>query len=93
MRELESSRAHPRDIKAKRQAGPRLNLVAQVFTGLKQVRGMALGPANSQGDAFLIAGANVDGGVVMYKRVDGGRNLSEVARNVDIANRTSFVFF
>jgi hypothetical protein len=69
-----------------------LTLLSQVFTGLKQVRSMALGRVADGGDEFLVAGANVDGGVVVFKRTDGGRNLSEVARNTDIANRTSFVF-
>ena len=31
-------------------------------------------------------------GVVMFQRVDGGRNLTEVARNTDVPTRTSFVF-
>ncbi|KNZ79516.1 hypothetical protein J132_09318 [Termitomyces sp. J132] len=70
----------------------RLSLVAQVPTGLKQIRGMNLGPTISGGDKFLIAGANVDGGVVMFRRVNGGRNLIEVARNERITSRTSFVF-
>ncbi|KAG5653209.1 hypothetical protein H0H81_001760 [Sphagnurus paluster] len=69
-----------------------LVLVAQVFTGLKQIRSMNLGPVGNGGDEFLIAGANVDGGVVVFRRVDGGRNLTVVARNEEIANRTSFVF-
>ncbi|KAG5645375.1 hypothetical protein DXG03_006328 [Asterophora parasitica] len=69
-----------------------LTLVAQVFTGLKQIRSMSLGPVEGGGDEFLVAGANVDGGVAMFRRVDGGRNLIEVVRNEEIANRTSFVF-
>jgi len=69
-----------------------LTLLAQVFTGLKQIRSMTIGRVADGGDEFLIAGANVDGGVAMFQRVDGGRNLTLVARNTDIANRTSFVF-
>jgi 6-phosphogluconolactonase (cycloisomerase 2 family) len=69
-----------------------LTLQAQVFTGLKQIRSMSIGRVADGGDEFLVAGANVDGGVVVFKRTDGGRNLSVVARNTDIANRTSFVF-
>lgn len=72
--------------------GGSLNLIAQVFTGLKQIRSMNLGPVEGGGDEFLVAGANVDGGVVVFQRVDGGRNLAEVSRNLDIQNRTSFVF-
>jgi hypothetical protein len=89
-------RAHSRSFSSKRQVsgqgGPRFNLVAQVFTGLEQVRSMSIGPVTTGGDEFLIAGANVAGGVAMFRRVDGGRNLTVVARNEDIANRTSFVF-
>ena len=77
----------------KRQtSGPRLNLVAQVFTGLQQIRSMSIGPVDTGGDQFLIAGAYVSGGVVMFRRVDGGCNLEEVVRNEEIGNRTSFVF-
>jgi hypothetical protein len=36
------------------------------------------------GDEFLIAGANVDGGVVMFRRVDGGRELLEIVRNKEM---------
>jgi len=67
-------------------------LQAQVFTGLRQIRSMALGKVADGGDEFLIAGANLDGGVAVLQRIDGGRNLTVVARNEDIANRTSFVF-
>ncbi|KAF9044259.1 Lactonase, 7-bladed beta-propeller-domain-containing protein [Panaeolus papilionaceus] len=69
-----------------------LELQAQVFTGLQQIRSMALGRVSDGGDEFLIAGGNVAGGVVVYQRVDGGRDLEEVARNTDIASRTSFAF-
>jgi len=89
-------RAHSREFNTKRQTSGQdafsLNLVAQVFTGLKQIRSMNIGPVGTGGDEFLIAGANVDGGVVMFRRADGGRNLIEVVRNEDTANRTSFVF-
>ncbi|TFK64512.1 hypothetical protein BDN72DRAFT_262380 [Pluteus cervinus] len=71
---------------------PAFILQNQVFTGLEQIRSMSLGRVVDGGDEFLIAGANVAGGVVMYRRVQGGRNLTEVARNVDVQNRTSFVF-
>ncbi|KAF5374093.1 hypothetical protein D9615_008896 [Tricholomella constricta] len=83
-------RAH--HIRRRDPGNPSLSLVAQVFTGLKQIRSMSLGPVEGGGDEFLVAGANVDGGVVMFRRVDGGRNLIEMVRNEEIANRTSFVF-
>ncbi|KAG6865815.1 hypothetical protein C0991_011620 [Blastosporella zonata] len=84
-------RRNRRDIES-RASSSAFSLLAQVPTGLKQIRSMVLGPVTGGGDEFLIAGANVDGGVVMLRRVDGGRNLTEVVRNKDIANRTSFVF-
>ncbi|KAG7095234.1 hypothetical protein E1B28_006008 [Marasmius oreades] len=71
--------------------GP-LTLLAQVPTGLQQIRSMSLGKVENGGDEYIIAGANTEGGVAMFQRVDGGRNLTLVARNEDIANRTSFVF-
>ncbi|KAL0958798.1 hypothetical protein HGRIS_014118 [Hohenbuehelia grisea] len=85
-------RLHRRVAAAKR-AGPTLELVAQVFTGVDQIRGMALGRADDGGDEFIIVGANVgEKGVAVFRRVDGGRNLEEVARNTDVATRSSFVF-
>ncbi|KAG6816389.1 hypothetical protein H0H87_006538 [Tephrocybe sp. NHM501043] len=88
-------RLHRRDRRGlERQASTSgsLSLITQVSTGLKQIRSMSIGPVNGGGDEFLVAGANVDGGVVMFRRVNGGRNLTEVVRNKEIANRTSFVF-
>ncbi|KAJ7176750.1 Lactonase, 7-bladed beta-propeller-domain-containing protein [Mycena filopes] len=69
-----------------------LNLVAQIPTGLQQIRSMALGRVDDGGDEFIIAGANTVGGVAVFQRVDGGRNLTLSARNLDLGNRTSFVF-
>ncbi|KAJ6598351.1 Lactonase, 7-bladed beta-propeller-domain-containing protein [Mycena vulgaris] len=78
----------------RRQAagGAQLRLVAQIPTGLQQIRSMALGRVDDGGDEFLIAGANTEGGVAVFQRVDGGRNLTLAARNLDLGNRTSFVF-
>jgi len=75
-----------------RREGEALKLLAQVPTGLQQIRSMALGRVDDGGDEFIIAGANTEGGVAVFQRVDGGRNLTLVARNEEIANRTSFVF-
>lgn len=99
-----SRRSHARDLRGNslkaRDGGIQvinaingtLTLQSQVFTGLKQIRSMALGHKADGGDAFLIAGANLDGGVAMFQRTNGGRNMTLVATNTDIANRTSFVF-
>jgi len=68
----------------------RLQLVTQVFTGLDQIRGMQFG---GEDDEYLIAGGFAGtAGVVIYRRVDGGRNLTEVVRNTDVPTRTSFVW-
>lgn len=72
--------------------GP-LRLINHIFTGLDQIRSMALGSVDAGSDEFLIAGAAIgEKGVAVFQRVDGGRNLTEVARNTDVPTRTSFVF-
>ncbi len=53
---------------------------------------MSLGKVEDGGDEFIVAGANTVGGVVISQRVEEGRSLVEVARNEDVANRTSFIF-
>ncbi|KIK57360.1 hypothetical protein GYMLUDRAFT_172795 [Collybiopsis luxurians FD-317 M1] len=73
-------------------AGYSFNLIAQVPTGLQQIRSMALGRVDDGGDAFIVAGATTTGGVAVLERTDGGRNLTLVASNQDVQNRTSFVF-
>ncbi|CAK5262005.1 unnamed protein product [Mycena citricolor] len=68
-----------------------LELVKQVFTGLDQVRGMMFGGDDSE---YLVAGAAAGtGGIVMYERVDGGRDLKEIVRNTQVPTRTSFVWY
>jgi len=70
-----------------------LNLVNQVYTGLDQIRGMEFGNADQGGDQFLIAsGVAGTGGVIVLQRTNSGRNLTIVARNLDIPTRTSFVW-
>jgi len=71
----------------------KLKLIDQVFTGLDQIRGMEIGLEENGSDEFLIAaGVAGNAGTVVYRRVDGGRNLEEVARNLDIPTRTSFIW-
>ncbi|KAF5354075.1 hypothetical protein D9756_007256 [Leucocoprinus leucothites] len=71
----------------------RLRLVKQVFTGLEQIRGMEIGPSEKGLEEYLIAaGVAGSGGVVMLKRVDGGRDMEIVVRNLDILNRSTFVW-
>ncbi|KAL0568979.1 hypothetical protein V5O48_012997 [Marasmius crinis-equi] len=81
-----------RQTDAGAEADGALTLLAQIPTGLQQIRSMALGRVDDGGDEFIIAGANTAGGVAVFQRVDGGRNLTLVAKNEEIANRTSFVF-
>lgn len=70
-----------------------LRLITQVYTGLDQIRGMEFGPAATGGDEFLVAGGVAgSAGVIVLRRIDGGRNLQVVARNLDIPTRTSFVW-
>lgn len=69
-----------------------LRLTNQVFTGLSQIRSFAIGKTGDGGDEFLIAGANTEGGVAVFRRIDGGKNLELVVRNQELQNRTSFVF-
>ncbi|KAL1677527.1 Lactonase, 7-bladed beta-propeller-domain-containing protein [Schizophyllum commune] len=82
-----------RMVKSRRQEGgdSALELLAQIPTGLQQVRGLAIGSTASGTDKYVVAGANTAGGVAVFERTEGGANLKEVARNTDIASATSFV--
>jgi len=47
---------------------------------------MIIGPVSIAAvEGFLIAGMNLDGGIVMYKRTNGGRNLTKLVRNINIS--------
>ncbi|KAH6913245.1 Lactonase, 7-bladed beta-propeller-domain-containing protein [Coprinopsis sp. MPI-PUGE-AT-0042] len=69
-----------------------LKLVTHVFTGLQQIRSFAIGNTEDGSDEFLVAGANTEGGVAVFQRVDLGKHLELVVRNQDLGNRTSFVW-
>lgn len=70
-----------------------LKLVAQVYTGLDQIRGMQIGRAENGGEEYLIAGGVAGtAGVVMLKRTHGGAGLEIIANNTVIPTRTSFVW-
>jgi hypothetical protein len=73
--------------------GERLSLVRQVYTGLTQVRGMAIGPAELGAEEYLVA-AGVKGteGVKVFRRTEEGRNLELIAQNKDVPTRTTFVW-
>ncbi|KAF4621581.1 hypothetical protein D9613_012616 [Agrocybe pediades] len=67
-------------------------LHSRTFTGLRQIRGMAIG---KQADGVLVAGGADGGGVVVYHRTDQGRNLTLGVRKElpMFLYRTSFAFF
>ncbi|KAJ7032565.1 Lactonase, 7-bladed beta-propeller-domain-containing protein [Mycena alexandri] len=67
-----------------------LKVVNQVYTGLVNIRGMALGVGEA-GQAYLVAMGAVSGGMVIYKRTEGGAALEEVARNSSAVARTASV--
>ncbi|KAK7049920.1 hypothetical protein VNI00_005350 [Paramarasmius palmivorus] len=70
-----------------------LKLVKQVYTGLSQIRGMEIGPISNGGDEFLIAaGVAGTGGTAVFRRIDGGADLEEVARNTEIPTRSTFLW-
>jgi len=54
-----------------------LQLVKHVYTGLQQIRGMAIGGVNEE---YIIAAGMVGGGVAIFERVDGGRDLKLLSR-------------
>ncbi|KAK0186511.1 putative isomerase YbhE [Armillaria mellea] len=68
----------------------KLDLIDHVYTGLDQVRGMEFGGEDSE---YLVAsGVAGTGGVAVFRRVDEGRGLKEVARNLDVPTRSTFVW-
>lgn len=70
-----------------------LKLIKQVFTGINQVRGIQIGRVEDGGEEYLVAGGVVGtAGVKVFKRVEGGRDLVEVAVNQEVPTRTSFVW-
>jgi hypothetical protein len=69
---------------------PKVELVAQVFTGVQQVRGMEFGGQNNEW--LVVSGVVGEGGVAIFERTQGGANMTFVARDTTIGNRTSFVW-
>lgn len=52
---------------------------------------MQFGNADNGGEEYLIAGAaSGSGGVAVFRRTEGGRNLELIARNTDVPTATSF---
>ena len=68
-----------------------LKLVKHVRTGLKHIRAAALAGANKE---YLVAGGLNGGGIVVYKRTNGGQDLLELARITNGVNQpTAFAFY
>jgi hypothetical protein len=65
------------------------SLVAEVHTGLRHVRGAALGGEDGR---WIVLGGARGGGVKMYERVDGGRSVKEVAALSDVQAPTGFLW-
>ncbi|KAG8942120.1 hypothetical protein FRC03_003632, partial [Tulasnella sp. 419] len=68
---------------------PSLQLVAQVRTKLKHIRGAAIGGPNGE---YLVAAGKDGGGIVVYRRINGGAGLQELARNTAVSSPTSIWF-
>ena len=66
----------------------KIELVAEVRSGLKHLRGMAFGGSD---DRYLIAGGAHGPGVKVFERTDGGKGLKEVA-SIDLPAPTSFLW-
>jgi 6-phosphogluconolactonase (cycloisomerase 2 family) len=66
------------------------SLVAEVHTGLQQLRGAAIVGENEQ---YIVLGGQTAGGVKVFERVDGGRSVKELAALPDIQAPTGFVWF
>jgi len=66
-----------------------LDLISEVPTGLNHVRGIAFGGPNSE---WLIAGGTKGGGVKIFQRVEGGKNLNQVAHDPDVQSPTGFAW-
>ncbi|KIY46087.1 putative isomerase YbhE [Fistulina hepatica ATCC 64428] len=67
---------------------PDLELVTEVRSGLKHLRGMAFGGPDNK---WLVAGGQFSGGVKMFERVDGGKDLKVVGA-VEVELSTNFVW-
>ena len=66
-----------------------LDLIAEIRTGLKHLRGMVFGGVN---DKYLVAGGVNGGGVKVFERIDGGKSLRLVATNNSIQAPTGFLW-
>ncbi|KAJ7672681.1 Lactonase, 7-bladed beta-propeller-domain-containing protein [Mycena rosella] len=70
-------------------ASDTLELIAEVSTGLKHLRGMVFGGPE---DKWLVAGGAQGGGVKVFERIDGGKGLKLIAENSSIEAPTGFLW-
>ena len=66
-----------------------LELIAEIRTGLKHLRGMVFGGPD---DMYLIAGGVNRGGVKIFERIDGGKSLRLIVTNNSVEAPTSFLW-
>ncbi len=64
-------------------------LIAEVRSGLKHLRGMAFGGPD---DKWLIAGGAQGGGIKIFERVNDGKGLVEIAANNEAESPTGFLW-
>ncbi|XP_006461477.1 hypothetical protein AGABI2DRAFT_192976 [Agaricus bisporus var. bisporus H97] len=67
----------------------KLQLIAEVRSGLKHVRAISFGGPD---DKYLLAGGVSGGGVKVFERIDGGKGLKEVAKNEGVVAPTGFLW-
>ena len=70
-------------------AGDALDLISEVATGLNHVRGIAFGGPDSE---LLVVGGTKGGGVKIFQRVEGGKNLMQVAHDPSVQSPTGFAW-
>ncbi|KAF9646192.1 putative isomerase YbhE [Thelephora ganbajun] len=70
-------------------ANDALDLISEVSTGLNHVRGMAFGGPDSE---WLVAGGTNGGGVKIFRRVEGGKNLKQIAHDPSVQSPTGFAW-
>ncbi|KIK70655.1 hypothetical protein GYMLUDRAFT_65871 [Collybiopsis luxurians FD-317 M1] len=64
-------------------------LIAEVRTGLRHLRGMEFGGPD---DKYLVAGGVNSGGIRIFERTEGGKNLRFVAQEANVKAPTGFLW-
>lgn len=66
-----------------------LELISEIRTGLKHVRGMVFG---GEDDKYVVVGGANGGGVKVFERVEGGRGLRFVSACEGVQGPTGFLW-